>query len=84
MKAPDLRVTRLEAKFLRVVDALTTQGEHLAHLDVKAEKANTLLEHIVEQLRHMNEGLIRTLTLRGELDDLRARLARLEGRANGG
>jgi hypothetical protein len=87
MDADDARLDRLETKMLRVVDALETQGAILARhtellesLDAHAERTDRRLGAMLKQLRVMNESLIRTVTVRAELDELRARLARLEAR----
>jgi hypothetical protein len=90
VESDDARLDRLETKMRRVVDALETQGQILARhtellesLDAHAARTDRRLGAMLKQLRVMNESLIRTMTLRAELDDLRARLARVEARTNG-
>jgi hypothetical protein len=62
----------------RIVAAVEVPTHHLPALDTKSDKTNLLLERIVDQLRHMNEEVIRAVSIRGELDGLRHRLDALE------
>jgi hypothetical protein len=58
-------------------------GQHtelLTALNEKADRQTAHLAAIVEQLRHMNEGIIRALTEATRLDALEKRVAALEAK----
>jgi hypothetical protein len=58
-------------------------GKHtelLIALNDKADRQTTHLAAIVEQLRHMNEGIIRALTEATRVDALEKRVAALEAK----
>jgi uncharacterized coiled-coil protein SlyX len=58
-------------------------GKHtelLIALNDKADRQTSHLAAIVDQLRHMNEGIIRALTEATRLDALEKRIAALEAK----
>ena len=58
-------------------------GKHsvlLTALNEKADRQTSHLVAIVEQLRHMNEGIIRALTEATRLEALEKRVAALEAK----
>ena len=59
-------------------EILARHTQLLESLNVHAERTDRRIGAILKQLRIMNESLIRTMTVRAELDDLRARVAKLE------
>jgi hypothetical protein len=65
-------------------EILARHTQLLESLNAHAERTDRRLAAILEQLRVMNESLIRTMTVRAELDDLRARVAKLEAAEDGG
>ena len=62
----------------RIVAAVEVPGRHLPAIDTKSDRTNMLLERVVEQLRHLNEEMVRAVSIRGELDSLRHRLEAVE------
>lgn len=59
-------------------EVLGTHTELLIALNEKADRQTAHLGAIVEQLRYMNEGIIRALTEATRLDALEKRVAALE------
>jgi hypothetical protein len=59
-------------------EILARHTQLLESLNAHAERTDRRIGAILKQLRIMNESLIRTMTVRAELDDLRARVAKLE------
>jgi hypothetical protein len=59
-------------------EILARHTQLLESLNAHAERTDHRIGAILKQLRIMNESLIRTMTVRAELDDLRARVAKLE------
>ena len=59
-------------------EILAHHTQLLESLNAHAERTDRRIGAILKQLRIMNESLIRTMTVRAELDDLRARVAKLE------
>ncbi|HSS55512.1 MAG TPA: hypothetical protein VLK79_12770 [Gaiellales bacterium] len=59
-------------------ELLGTHTELLTALNEKADRQTSHLAAIVDQLRHMNEGIIRALTEATRLDALEKRVAALE------
>jgi polyhydroxyalkanoate synthesis regulator phasin len=65
-------------------EILARHTQLLESLNAHAERTDRRIGAILKQLRIMNESLIRTMTVRAELDDLRARVAKLEAAEDGG
>jgi hypothetical protein len=65
-------------------EILARHTQLLESLNAHAERTDRRIGAILKQLRLMNESLIRTMTVRAELDDLRARVAKLEAAEDGG
>jgi hypothetical protein len=65
-------------------EILARHTQLLESLNAHAERTDRRIGAILKQLRIMNESLIRTMTVRAELDDLRARVAKLEAAENEG